>query len=59
MNDDERRVQSILAFTFKKLDEELVRPGPAKKNPAKGAEQEQPEQEQPVEGRDRRRIGWG
>lgn len=50
MNDDERRVRSILAFTFKKLDEELGRPRPEKDRPPESPEEKRQRQEQLSEG---------
>ena len=35
MNEDERQAHSILVFTFKKLDEELLRPDPQKERTGK------------------------
>ena len=48
MNDDERR--AILAFTFKKMDEELGRPRPEKDRSPQGPEEKRLRQEQLSEG---------
>jgi len=49
MSNEEQRVQSILKFTFKKLDEVLGQPGMGKQRPPPVARREQPGKQRAVE----------